>query len=66
MRREGGLWAGGEPGEPGTLRGPASLEKSPAKDVCWVNQTGISSPEPRLPRRLSNESFMKIALLVFA
>lgn len=52
--------------EPGTLRRPASLEKSPCKDVCCVNQTRISSQEPRLPRRRSNERFMKIILILFA
>lgn len=37
--QEGRWWAGGELVEPGTLRGPASLEKSPCKDVCCVDQT---------------------------
>lgn len=44
--------------EPGTLGGPASLEKSPCKDVCCVAQTCISSRrEPKLPRRRSSERF---------
>lgn len=47
--------AGGEPVEPGTLGGPASLEKSPRKDVCGGDQTCLSSREPQLPPCRSNE-----------
>lgn len=41
--------------EPGTLGGPASLEKSPRKDVCGGDQTCLSRREPQLPPCRSSE-----------